>query len=137
MRTIGLVPFLACLVFLLPLSYADCIKDHRSNKASGLLITEVNIVGTRTLSSEELASVSRDMIGSCFDDTSVQIEEWIRILFQDRGYFTASVKNVHLKGNDPMSVPKPVVIEAEVAEGTRCKFGEIRFTGNHAFPEEG
>jgi outer membrane protein assembly factor BamA len=48
----------------------------------------------------------------------------------------ASVKNVRITSNDPMSVPKPVAMDAEVAEEPRCKFGEIRFTGNHMFPSD-
>jgi len=136
MRTIRPLFLLSCILFLLPLSHAECIKDHRLNKVSGWLVTDLSIVGTRTLSSEELASISGDMVGSCFNDNSGEIEERIRNSFQERGYFTASAKNVRISGHDPMSVPKPVAIEAEVSEGPRCKFGEIRFTGNHAFPDE-
>lgn len=43
---------------------------------------------------------------------------------------------MRVKTTDPLSIPKPAAIEAEVTEGPRCKFGEIRFKGNHAFSTE-
>jgi outer membrane protein assembly factor BamA len=115
------------------LSHAECLKDHRANKASGVLVREVNILGTQTVGSDELSSITSEFIGSCFNDDSEEMGEWIRNSFQNRGYFTSSVENVHIKGDDPLSVPKPVAIEAEVQEGPRCVYGQIRFTGNHAF----
>ena len=94
---------------------------------------EVNILGTQTVGSDELSSITSEFIGSCFNDDSEEMGEWIRNSFQNRGYFTSSVENVHIKGDDPLSVPEPVAIEAEVQEGPRCVYGQIRFTGNHAF----
>ena len=137
MRTIRLIPVLACCCLLFSgLSRADCIKDERSSKTSGLLVSEFNLVGTQTLNSEEVSNITSEFIGSCFNDDSEEVEEWIRAAFQNRGYFMAAVKNVRIKADDPLSVPKPVAIEADVTEGPRCKLAEIRFKGNHAFSTE-
>jgi outer membrane protein assembly factor BamA len=134
MRTNRLIAVLA--LFLPVLSHAECIKDHRTSKTFGVLVAEFHIVGTQTLNSEEVSSLTGDLIGSCFNDSAQELEEWIRASFQNRGYFMTAVKNVRIKADDPLSVPKPVAIEAEVVEGPRCKFGEIRFKGNHAFSTE-
>jgi outer membrane protein assembly factor BamA len=136
MRTIRLIPFLACSLFLSALSHADCIKDERSSKTSGLLISEFNLAGTQALSSEEVSDITSGFVGSCFNDDSEELGEWIRAAFQNRGYFMVLVKNVRIKAEDPLNVPKPVAVEAEVTEGPRCKFGEIRFTGDHAFSSD-
>jgi outer membrane protein insertion porin family len=136
MRTIRLIPLLASSLFLSALSYADCLKDYRANKTSGVLVSEFNILGTQTVGSDELSSITRELIGSCVNDDLEELGERIRVLFQNRGYLKVSVKNVRIKADDPLSVPKPVAIEAEVTEGPRCKFGEIRFTGNHVFPSD-
>jgi len=136
MGMIRLVPLLAFSVFLSALSYADCIKDERSSKTSGVSINVLSIVGIRTLSSDELANITSEFIGTCFNDDSEELGERIQASFQSRGYFMASVKNVRIKADDPLSVPKPVAVEAEVTEGPRCKFGDIRFKGNHAFSSE-
>jgi outer membrane protein assembly factor BamA len=137
MRTIRLIPLLACCcLFFSASSRADCIKDHRSSKTSGLLVSEFNLAGIQALSSDEVTNITSEFVGSCFNDDSEELEEWIRAALQNRGYFMVSVKNVRIKANDPLSVPKPVTVEAEVIEGPRCKFGEIRFTHNHAFSAE-
>ena len=64
------------------------------------------------------------------------MQERIRSLFQDRGYFRVEVKSLQLKPQDPLAIPKPVVAEAEVAEGPRYKVGEITFVKNRAFSAE-
>jgi hypothetical protein len=136
MRTIWVVCLPFCsLVLSLPLQ-ADCLKDHRTSKASGVLVAEFKISGTRTLSSDELSSIRGDLLSSCFDDNSEELEGGILASFQNRGYYLASLKNFSIKTTDPLTVPKPAVLEAEVVEGPRCMFGEIQFTGNHAFPQE-
>lgn len=137
MRKIRLIPLLACCcLFFLTLSHADCIKDHRASKTSGLLVSEFTLAGTQALSSEEVSDITSGFVGSCFNDDSEELGERIRAAFQNRGYLMVSVKNVRIKADDPLSVPKPVAVEAEVTEGPRCKFGEIRFTHNRALSAE-
>lgn len=136
MLKIRLISFLVSSLFVSGLSHAQCLKDHRANKTSGVLVREFNILGTRTVGSDELSSITSELIGSCFNDDSEEMGEWIRNSFQNRGYFVASIKNVHIKADDPLRVPKPVAIEAEVQEGPRCVYGQIRFTGNHAFASD-
>jgi outer membrane protein assembly factor BamA len=136
MRTIRPILLAAVSLFLSALSHADCIKDERSSKTSGLLVNEFNITGTQKVSSDELSRITSEMIGSCFNDDSEELAERIRASFENRGFLMVSVTNVRIKAEDPLSVPKPVTVEAEVTEGPRCKFGEIRFKGNHAFPSD-
>ena len=115
---------------------AQCAPDHRSNKSGGILLKDLNLVGTQTLSMDQLAGIAGELTGGCFDDDSDELQQRIRALFQDRGYFRVEVKSLQLKPQDPLAIPKPVVGEAEVAEGPRCKTGEIRFVKNHAFSAE-
>ncbi len=76
------------------------------------------------------------MMGSCYDEDSEEIEARIRVSFQDRGYFAVEIKGIHCKPTDPLGVPKPVVMEAEVSEGLRYRMAEISFVDNHAFSAE-
>ena len=122
-------------IFLTTLLHADCAKDndHRSNKNSGLLITDFIISGTQRLSSTELNRIEGQLTGSCFDENLEELEKRVRALFQDRGYFGVVVKSFRIKPGDPLVLPKTVTLEAEVLEGTRYRLAEITFTGNHAF----
>ena len=45
----------------------------------------------------------------------------------------AVVKNLRIKESDPLALPKPVSLEAEIIEGRRFRVGEIKFVGNHVF----
>jgi Surface antigen variable number repeat len=135
MRICQVMPSLIAVVFLTGWLSADCGKgqDHRSNKSGGVQVTDFTITGTRDLSSGDLDALTSKMIGGCYDDDSDQLEEQVRALFQDRGYFRAEVKSLHVLPSDPLKVPKPVKLEAEVDEGSRYRVREITFTGNHHF----
>jgi outer membrane protein assembly factor BamA len=113
---------------------ANCIKnqDHRSNKNSGVVVSEFLISGTQTLSSDQLNRFRAKLIGACFDDDEKEVQEQVRALFQNAGYFEASLKSLRVKPVDPLGVPKPVALEADVQEGRLFRLGEIRFSGNHA-----
>jgi len=125
----------ACLLLSTFLT-AQCAQDHRDNKNGGVLIKDFTISGTQALSSTELDRITGSLIGSCFNDDSEELTERIRALFQDRGYFAAEYKSVRLKPLDPLGDPKPVLIEAEIAEGVRYKLGTITFLQNHALSSE-
>ncbi|HWJ46500.1 MAG TPA: POTRA domain-containing protein [Candidatus Udaeobacter sp.] len=129
-RNVTLSSF-TCLL-LCPLLLPQCAKDNRSSKSGGILIKDFTIVGTQALSSTELARITGELTGYCFNDDSEEMGERIRAVFQNRGYFAAEVKSVHFKSTDPLGVPKPVVMEAEVSEGLRYKLAEITFVENHA-----
>jgi hypothetical protein len=111
--------------------HADCIKrqDHRSNKNSGVLVSELTISGTQ-ISSDELNRIRGKLIGGCFDDDSDQLQERLRAEFQNRGYFRVMVKSLNIKLGDPLLVPKPVALDAEVEEGPLYKLAGIKFSGN-------
>ena len=116
--------------------HAECVNDHRSNKNAGILITDFTITGTQTISASDLARITTDMIGSCFDENSEEMEERVRASFQDRGYFKVEVKSLSFKPSDPLGIPKPVTLEGEVSEGARYKLAEITFVKNLAFSSE-
>jgi outer membrane protein assembly factor BamA len=124
---------LACLSLM---ARAQCAKDHRDNKKGGILVTDVTIAGTQTISATELAGMTGELTGDCFDDDSDEMGERVRALFQDRGYFVVEVKSVKFKPGDPLGIPKPVTMEAEVAEGPKYKVGEVTFVKNRAFTAE-
>jgi outer membrane translocation and assembly module TamA len=115
---------------------AECVNDHRSNKNAGILIIDFTITGTQTIGTTELARITSDLIGSCFDDYSDELDGRIRASFQERGYFAAKVNSLGFKPRDPLGVPKPVTLEADISEGPRYKLAEITFVENHAFSSE-
>jgi outer membrane protein assembly factor BamA len=116
-------------IFLTAFPHADCAKDYRSNKRGDVLTADIAINGTQSLDSDELAALAAELTGSCFDEDSDEVGEVVRDLFQNRGYFGAEVKNLHIKPSDPIAVPKPATLEAEVLEGPRYRIGEIKFIG--------
>jgi outer membrane protein insertion porin family len=129
--------FMASLVLTLVSAtvHADCIKnrDHRSNKNSGVLITDLIISGAQTLSSDELNEIRGELTGGCYNDDSDELQERIRAIFQNRGYFRFVLKSLSIKALDPLGLPKPVLLEADVQEGALFRLAEITFSGNHAF----
>lgn len=133
-----LTPWALFITLFLSASFlpAECVNDHRSNKNAGILIIDFTITGTQTISATDLARITSDMIGSCFDEDSEEMEERVRASFQDRGYFKVEVKSLRFKPRDPLGVPKPVSLEGEVSEGARYKLAEITFVENHAFSSE-
>lgn len=133
-----LIPWTLFVSVFLSTSFllAQCVNDHRSNKNGGILITDFTINGTQTISATDLARITSDMIGRCFNDDSEEMEERVRALFQDRGYFKVEVKSLRFKPRDPLVVPKPVTLEGEVSEGARYKLAEITFVENHGFSSE-
>jgi hypothetical protein len=124
------------LVCLNLMARAQCAKDHRDNKKGGILVTDVTIAGTQTISATELAGMTGELTGDCFDDDSDEMGERVRALFQERGYFVVEVKSVKFKPGDPLAIPKPVTMEAEVAEGPKYKVGAVTFVKNRAFTAE-
>src|ERR1700736_4386227 len=89
---------------------AECVNDHRSNKNAGILVTDFTITGTQTIGATELARITSDLIGSCFDEDAEEWEERIRASFQDRGYFAAKVNSFGFKPRYVLAVPKPVTL---------------------------
>jgi Surface antigen variable number repeat len=117
---------------------AECAKgqDHRRNQSTGIQIVEITITGTQGMSSDDLAGLEGKMMGGCYNDDSDEIEERVRALFRDRGYFRAEVQALHITPLDPLKTPKLVKVEAEIVEGERFRLKDIAFTGNHHFSAE-
>lgn len=131
------LPIPACFILLLiSFSHAQCAQDHRTNKNSGILVSDFVVTGTQALSTTELARITGNLTGSCFDDDSEEMGERVQAQFQDRGYMTAEVKSIRLKPSDPLRIPKPVTMEAEVSEGPRYRTADITFLENHAFSSQ-
>jgi outer membrane protein assembly factor BamA len=124
----------SALLFSASLLPAQCANDHRENKNAGILITDFTIAGTQTISQTDLARITADMIGSCYNEDSSEMGERLRAAFQDRGYFKVEVKSLRVKLRDPLGVPKPVTLEGEVSEGPQYKLADVSFVNNHAFP---
>ena len=130
LRTISAVLFLTALLS------AQCVKDNRSEKKGGIKVTDLTIVGTQNMTSDQLLRMTGDFIGNCFTDDNEELGERIRAEFQDQGYMMAELKKLDVKPGDPLAIPKPVTMEAEVVEGPRFKVAQINFLKNHAFSEE-
>jgi len=128
---------LACWVSLPLGASAQCAahRDYRTTENSGIIVTDATITGTTSLNSDELASIARASIGTCLDESPDDLSDFVKSLFQDRGYYRAKVNRLELKPGDPLAHPKPVVIAADVLEGSRYTLTQIRFIGNHAFTD--
>jgi len=118
------------------LAYAQCSKDNRPDEHGGVVVTDFTINGTTTLNSTELARLSGEFVGSCYNDDSEEMQERLRAGFQERGYFAVEVKHLTFKSSDPLGTPKPVAVEAEVVEGPKYKLAKITFLENHAVSTE-
>src|SRR5258708_18281992 len=126
MRT-HLTHALVVMTCLTIVAYAECANDHRSDKHGGIVVIDFTIIGTTTVSSTELARLTRDFVGSCYNDESEEMQERLRAGFQNRGYFAVNVKSLSVKPRDPLGIPKPVTVEAEVGGGRRTRVGGSRF----------
>jgi outer membrane protein assembly factor BamA len=112
---------------------AVCTRDYLSNKSAGLLITDIVVSGTTTISSSELDRITSKLAGACVDDDSDELEARVTSLFRDEGYFGVDLKSLETKPTDPLGVPKPVILEADLTEGPLYKLADIQFVDNHAF----
>jgi len=97
------------------------------------VVADLRITGAGRISSPELSRIVSSFTGSCFNDDSKELEERVRAAFQQRGYFFAEVQNLRIKPLDVLANPKPVDLEAQVAEGQRHRLAQIEFTGNRSF----
>jgi len=132
MRDIHSAAAILVIILIPALLLAECAPDYRSDKKSGLLVTDLVISGTTSLDSVELAGIRNRVMRACVNEDPGELEERVRALFEDKGYFAATVTNLNVKPADPLANPKPAVVEAEVAEGPRYRLAGIEFTGNHA-----
>ena len=116
----------------------ECLpnQDHRTDKKHGVFAESIVLSGTRTLDSTEMSSIIGQLSGSCFDEQGDQIANYVRDQFQQRGYMRARVEHVRVRPSDPLTIPKPATIEADVTEGPLYHIGGIRFEGNSAFSSE-
>jgi outer membrane protein assembly factor BamA len=113
--------------------WAQCAKDNRTEKKGGILVTDFTITGTQTLSATEIAGITGELTGECYNDDSDEMNQRVRALFMDRGYFKVDVKHISLKAADPLGSPKQVTMEADVDEGAQFRLNQITFLENHAF----
>ena len=88
------------------------------------------ISGTTTLDSQQLNEITGSLTARRMGDDEKEVSDRIRDAFAQRGYLLAEVTNVKIRPLDPLARPKPVRIEADVAEGLRFKIAEISFSGN-------
>ncbi|HWR35226.1 MAG TPA: POTRA domain-containing protein [Clostridia bacterium] len=128
----------ACSVLLPTLLQGQCIskQDYRTDKKAGIVVQQLILSGTRAFDSTQIAEVTANFVGSCFNGNAEEIGERIRDQFQKRGYLKAKVDNVTIKAIDPLAIPKPVTVEAEVLEGPLHSLSELHLVGNHIFTDE-
>ena len=128
----------ASIVLLTIAMYPQCgsKQDYRLEKKGGIVVEHVELRGTRAMDSTQLGEVSGYFVGSCFNENAGEIGERIRDQFQQRGYYKAKVENVSIKARDPLALPKPVTVEAEVTEGPLYRLSRLDFVGNRAFTSE-
>jgi outer membrane protein assembly factor BamA len=93
---------------------------------------EVEIGGTSTLDTQQLQEIANSLTALRVGPDEEELRQRIRDAFQQRGYFDADVTGLKVVPLDPLAKPKPVRIEAEVAEGPHFRLSEIRFGGNRA-----
>jgi hypothetical protein len=128
--------FAAAILLFTSISWGECKEDHRSNKHSGILITDFIVSGSITVGAATLTRIRSGLIGTCVDNDAETAEEVVRAAFQNAGYFAVSVTNVTIKPGDALAMPKPAVLEAQVEAGAKNRLGELKFLGNHAFGTE-
>lgn len=124
--------FLLCTLFTATV-WADCARDYRSDKNSGIYIDDVVITGTSTLSSAQLQDFRSKLTGICGNDSTDDVEFFVREAFQNEGYYAARVNNLDIEVVDPLAHPKSIRLKADVSEGPLYKLGEVNLVGNHAF----
>ena len=98
-----------------------------------IVVQEIVISGTSTLTSEQLSDISNTLTSKTMGDDDEVVEAYITYEFQQRGYFDAQVTNLKVIPLDPLAKKKPVRVEAEVDEGPLYHLAEFKFTGNAAF----
>ncbi len=129
---------LAVLLLLttIPALYGQCVQDYRSSKRGGILVEHVSLSGTQSVSSDEMAAITSGVTGSCFDEGGGEVGGLIRDEFQQRGYFQVKVTSVRVEAVDPLAIPKPVDVKADVVEGQIFRLSDVVFSGNRAFPTQ-
>jgi hypothetical protein len=111
-------------------------RDGRSNHHGGWLIADAKIAGTETLASDVLSAIESEVIGTCVDGDTHEVDVVIRAAFQNKGYFNAEVGDPKVQVVDPFKDPRPISIEVVASEGALSRVGTIVITGNHAFSEK-
>src|SRR5215470_8405770 len=107
--------------------------DQRFGDTGGILVSDLRISGTASLSSEQIHRIASTLLGHCFNEDNNELKERLRNEFQNRGYFQVEVQRLDVKVVDPLLTPKPVVLAFAANQGPRYKTGEITFVDNHAF----
>jgi outer membrane protein assembly factor BamA len=124
------LPAIVALLFVT--TYHGTAQTNPTSGEKKVLVESFVITGTQSIGSEELAEITTALARRELEDDPEILEQRVRALFQDRGFFKANVDKLEVKTLDPLASPKPVSLEAQVTEGPRCYFSTIEFTGNHA-----
>jgi len=111
-------------------------KSKRPKSEGEIVVQEIVISGTSTLTSEEVSDINNSLTSKTMGDDDEVVEAYITYEFQQRGYFDAEVTNLKVVALDPLAKKKPVRIEAEVDEGPLYHLSQFKFTGNTAFSED-
>ena len=108
-------------------------KSKRPKSDGEIVVQEIVISGTSTMTSEQLSDISNILTSKTMGDDDEVAGAYITYEFQQRGYFDAEVTNLKVIALDPLAKKKPVRVEAEVNEGPLYHLAEIKFKGNKTF----
>lgn len=121
----------SCVALIAILGFRLPTNAQSSDPNKLLFIDTIHVSGTRNLGTGQLNEIIGPL-NLLKVESSGEIEDRLRIQFQEYGYFDADVKSVTIKPPDPLANPIPVDVTAEVLEGPRFVFGDIQFTGIHS-----
>ncbi len=108
-------------------------KPKGPRSGDQIVVQEVVISGTTTLTSEELSDISNSLVAKTMRDEDDIPSEYLKYEFEQRGYVDADITDFKIVPLDPLAKKKPVRIEASVDEGQLFHLAEVKFTGNSAF----
>ena len=124
------------VVIVLALALCAVGQNGKSKgpKSDGqIVVQEILISGTSTLTSEQLSDISNSLTSKTMRDDEEVVDAYIHYEFQQRGYFDVEIANLKVITLDPLAKKKAVRVEAEVDEGPLYHLAEFKFTGNETF----
>src|SRR5215470_17054793 len=95
--------------------------DQRFGDTGGILVSDLKIYGTASLSSQQIRRIASTLVGHCFNEDNNELKERLRNEFQNRGYFQVGVQSLDVKVVDALLTPKLVVLAFAANEGPPTK----------------
>jgi outer membrane protein assembly factor BamA len=128
--------WLAIVLTLLfvPLFCSAQVGDSQNQHHPGkVVLQDLVLDGVNSLGTSELNDLTSQITGHEYREDANELRERLLDALQGRGFFDAQIKTFEVKALDPLARPKPIRVEAEVAEGPRYRFVQVKLVGNRAF----